>query len=108
MSKTLNEKVDVYSFALTMWEILTGREPYSHVDSVEKLVKYVCMEGGRPDIPKAWPQTLRELIAQCWHPQPDLRFHVSFFAFLPQLFSQALFREYCQQNAGCSRRNRHS
>ena len=73
LSRTLNEKVDVYSYAVTMWEILTGKEPYNHIDSVEKLVRFVCHEEGRPPIPEQWPNSLKELIACCWDTNPEER-----------------------------------
>lgn len=73
MSKALNEKVDVYSWAVTMWEILTGQEPYSTVDSVESLVRAVCVDGFRPVIPDKWPQSLKQLVSNCWHSLPESR-----------------------------------
>ena len=73
MSKALNEKVDVYSYAITLWEMVTGQEPFSTVTSVESLVRLVCIQHTRPPIPPTWGSTLQKLVAACWMPQPDQR-----------------------------------
>ena len=73
LSKPLNEKVDVYSWAVTLWEIVTGQEPYSQISSVEKLVKFVCIDHQRPVLPPTWGASLSKLMAAAWHSQPDQR-----------------------------------
>ena len=73
MSKALNEKVDVYSFAITLWEMATGQEPFSTVSSVESLVRHVCIEHARPPVPTTWGRSLQKLVSSCWMPQPDQR-----------------------------------
>ncbi len=73
LSKPLNEKVDVYSWAVTLWEIVTGQEPYSQITSVEKLVKFVCIDHLRPPLPPSWGAALSKLMAAAWHTQPEHR-----------------------------------
>lgn len=73
MSQALNEKVDVYSFAITLWEMVTGQEPFAQVTSVESLVRLVCKEHARPPIPPTWGSSLQRLVSACWMPMPDQR-----------------------------------
>jgi serine/threonine protein kinase len=44
-----SERVDVYSFAIAMWELWTGRYPYA--DMREQTIMYGIMTGMRPDLP---------------------------------------------------------
>ena len=46
-----SERVDVYSFAIAMWELWTGRYPYA--DMREQTIMYGIMTGMRPDLPGA-------------------------------------------------------
>uniref|UniRef100_W5N5X9 Receptor (TNFRSF)-interacting serine-threonine kinase 1, like n=1 Tax=Lepisosteus oculatus TaxID=7918 RepID=W5N5X9_LEPOC len=69
------EKSDVYSFAVVVWVILTGREPYENARNEE----HVCMcvrNGDRPDlsaVPRSTPQPMTTLMVQCWHQDPNQR-----------------------------------
>jgi hypothetical protein len=68
-----NEKVDVFSFALVLWEIVVGRRAYSPAVrgfAVQFMLRIVA--GMRPEIEEM--ELLAEaLIARCWEKAPDMR-----------------------------------
>jgi serine/threonine protein kinase len=53
-------KTDVYSFAITMWELIARDDPYPNLDTVGAAMK-VCYEGLRPEIPEHGEQDLKEV-----------------------------------------------
>ena len=73
MGSPFNEKADVYSFAIVLWEILTFTEPFPHHTNVPGFVKAVAHEGERPEIPNGTPQSLVTLMKDCWRPAYDQR-----------------------------------
>jgi hypothetical protein len=52
-------------------ELFSGAVPYQQ--SRDAIVYHYVCTGGRMVIPKAWPEALRELIAQCWTQDPQQR-----------------------------------
>ncbi|XP_042029255.1 uncharacterized protein LOC121776176 isoform X1 [Salvia splendens] len=71
-SSKVSEKVDVFSFGIVLWEILTGEEPYANMH-------YGAIIGGivnntlRPPVPNFCDAEWRLLMEQCWAPDPLLR-----------------------------------
>ncbi|XP_021730558.1 uncharacterized protein LOC110697503 [Chenopodium quinoa] len=71
-SSKVSEKVDVFSFGIVLWEILTGEEPYANMH-------YGAIIGGivnntlRPPIPNYCDPEWRVLMEQCWAPNPSAR-----------------------------------
>lgn len=65
--KPYNEKVDVYGFALLLWEILELRRAfieYAHDSAV--LAEHVIIKGRRPPIRIDWPVKIQELLPKAW------------------------------------------
>ena len=73
MGAPFNEKADVYSFGIVLWEILTFTEPFPHHTNVPGFVKAVAHEGERPVIPPGTPLSLASLMQDCWRAQYDQR-----------------------------------
>ncbi|XP_019095005.1 PREDICTED: uncharacterized protein LOC104740312 isoform X2 [Camelina sativa] len=71
-SSKVSEKVDVFSFGIVLWEILTGEEPYANMH-------YGAIIGGivnntlRPTIPSYCDSDWRILMEECWAPNPTAR-----------------------------------
>jgi len=65
-------KTDVFSLALILWEMQTGKKPWDHIESASKIRRQVVL-GNRPPIPPDCPPPLAELIDKCWQQNPDKR-----------------------------------
>eukprot|EP01103_Thecamoeba_quadrilineata_P001586 TRINITY_DN1142_c0_g1_i2.p1 TRINITY_DN1142_c0_g1~~TRINITY_DN1142_c0_g1_i2.p1 ORF type:complete len:398 (-),score=42.82 TRINITY_DN1142_c0_g1_i2:632-1795(-) len=68
-----NEKADVYSFGIVLWEALTRLEPFTHHSDFDQFVEAVAIKNERPLIPNDCPPGLRKLITRCWAPSPSMR-----------------------------------
>eukprot|EP01094_Clydonella_sp_ATCC50884_P010174 TRINITY_DN1974_c0_g3_i4.p1 TRINITY_DN1974_c0_g3~~TRINITY_DN1974_c0_g3_i4.p1 ORF type:complete len:483 (-),score=174.14 TRINITY_DN1974_c0_g3_i4:1872-3320(-) len=71
--KSFNEKADIYSFGIVLWEILTRKEPFEEFESFEEFRAAVCMHHIRPPIPPNTLPRLASLIEACWQPDPQHR-----------------------------------
>jgi len=65
-------KADVYSFAITCYEILTGETPYVGFHSHKAISEFVLF-GGRPELPDKLPKDLNNLVVKCWDANPSIR-----------------------------------
>ncbi|KAH3731690.1 SHK1 protein [Pelomyxa schiedti] len=71
-----NDKIDVYSFGLVLWEMCTRKrafETYVKRMSLPALIAAVCERQERPIIPEEYPDSLKKLISSCWAPDPEKR-----------------------------------
>uniref|UniRef100_A0A7N0TT83 Protein kinase domain-containing protein n=1 Tax=Kalanchoe fedtschenkoi TaxID=63787 RepID=A0A7N0TT83_KALFE len=71
-SSLVSEKVDVFSYGIVLWELITGEEPYADLH-------YGAIIGGivsntlRPSIPESCDPEWRSLMERCWSSDPSER-----------------------------------
>ncbi|XP_049542294.1 mitogen-activated protein kinase kinase kinase 13-A isoform X2 [Anopheles darlingi] len=67
-----NEKVDIWSYGVVLWELLTGEVPYKNVDS-SQIIFGVGNNSLYLPIPGSCPEGFKLLIKQCWSAKPRNR-----------------------------------
>ncbi|XP_058126307.1 mitogen-activated protein kinase kinase kinase 13-A [Anopheles ziemanni] len=67
-----NEKVDIWSYGVVLWELLTGEVPYKNVDS-SQIIFGVGNNSLYLPIPTSCPDGFKKLIKQCWNVKPRNR-----------------------------------
>lgn len=65
-------EVDVYSFAMILYELITDEIPWKNLDPIAVLRK-VVVEHQRPRIPECIDSSLRNLVEMCWNDDPSQR-----------------------------------
>ncbi|XP_078475393.1 uncharacterized protein LOC144736678 isoform X3 [Lampetra planeri] len=76
LNRKVDEKMDVYSFAILTWVILTNKEPYENVIGLiayPELIAMLVTENQRPDlkeISKDCPWVFTCLMTKCWCNNP--------------------------------------
>ncbi|EAY10269.1 TKL family protein kinase [Trichomonas vaginalis G3] len=65
-------KVDVYAYAIVLWEIITGLQPYQGLDPPQ-IIAQVMIHDLRPPLPQTVNPGLKDLITRCWDRNPDRR-----------------------------------
>jgi len=63
-------EVDVYSFGVIFWQLVTKQEPYSDFDDGVYTFKELVFEGLRPKLIEGLPANYNDFIADCWHKDP--------------------------------------
>ncbi|KAJ6414656.1 hypothetical protein OIU84_003622 [Salix udensis] len=71
-SNRVSEKVDVFSFGIVMWEILTGEEPYANMQ-FGAIIGGIVSNTLRPPLPEHCDTGWRTLMEECWASHPEAR-----------------------------------
>ncbi|KAK8835742.1 hypothetical protein M9Y10_040561 [Tritrichomonas musculus] len=66
------KKGDVYAFAITAYEILTGQIPYEN-QNLYKIILQVTKDDIRPTFPDSLPISAQNFIIRCWSTDQDER-----------------------------------
>jgi len=69
--KIYNEKTDVWSFGVTIWEMITAMDPYPELTPIQTVVQ-VCQNKVILEIPKSSP-VLETIMALCFRFNPEKR-----------------------------------
>ncbi|GMH26603.1 hypothetical protein Nepgr_028446 [Nepenthes gracilis] len=77
-----NEKSDVFSFGVILWELMTESIPWSNLNSLQ-IVGVVGFMDRRLDLPKSINPSVASIIEDCWKSNPELR--PSFEDILPRM-----------------------
>ncbi|CAA7019407.1 unnamed protein product [Microthlaspi erraticum] len=69
--KHYDHKIDVYSFAIVLWELLTNRQPFSGIPNI--LVPYfISKNNERPSL-RGIPNEAVPILESCWAEDPEAR-----------------------------------
>ncbi|KAJ4959474.1 hypothetical protein NE237_026585 [Protea cynaroides] len=66
------QKVDVYSFGIVLWELITGMLPFQNMTAVQAAFA-VVNKGVRPIVPNDCLPVLSEIMTRCWDANPEVR-----------------------------------
>jgi serine/threonine protein kinase len=72
VSKRYDEKADVYSYGIILWEMLTGDVPYRGLTEIQVALS-VSNQNNRPKIPQSCPQNLAKFMRICWQADAEKR-----------------------------------
>ena len=70
-----SQKSDVWSFGVTVWEVLTRQNPYANMDLIQ-VATNVCYKGLCPETPRNTPTVVVNLLNSCFQRRPEMRPHM--------------------------------
>mmetsp|Transcript_4798 Transcript_4798/g.11391 ORF Transcript_4798/g.11391 Transcript_4798/m.11391 type:complete len:540 (-) Transcript_4798:139-1758(-) len=76
LAQQYGEKADIFSFAIVLWEMLSGNEPYKEVKNQGFFLhKDIAENQKRPKwpIPEIIPLNVRAVVEECWQHKSNLR-----------------------------------
>ena len=68
----MNEKSDVYSLGIVLWELTSRKLPFIGVRDIVVL-SLVVREDKRPDLQQDCPELFSSIFTQCWNKDPCMR-----------------------------------
>jgi len=68
-----NEKADVYSFGLILYELVSGEELFPQYEELDPFFQAICIDHERPTPPPHTPLSVSTLMKRCWSPDPAHR-----------------------------------
>ncbi|XP_019100327.1 PREDICTED: LOW QUALITY PROTEIN: tyrosine-protein kinase ABL1-like [Camelina sativa] len=71
-NESADEKSDIYSFGVVLWELATEKIPWENLNSMQ-VIGAVCFMNQRLEIPKDIDPTWISLVESCWHSDTKLR-----------------------------------
>ncbi|KAH9316904.1 hypothetical protein KI387_018673, partial [Taxus chinensis] len=66
-----DQKADVFSFAIVLWELLTAKLPYDSLTPLQAALG--VRQGLRPPIPENTHPKVAAILEKCWHENPTKR-----------------------------------
>ena len=73
MSTHYDEKADVFSFAISLFEVLTCKKPYKEITKSALVFMNAIKDGMRPGPPLSEPYDIMHIITSCWEADPAQR-----------------------------------
>lgn len=71
-SSPYNEKAEVFSFAIILWQLAAHERPFRRMSAAQHSQR-VCRDGERPKLKRSWPSELRTLLTDMWQHEPRAR-----------------------------------
>ena len=65
LDQPYNEKVDVYSCGILMWQVATNEVPFNGAKKKD-FIKFVAGQGYRPKLRAFWPASFKDLLRSMW------------------------------------------
>jgi tRNA A-37 threonylcarbamoyl transferase component Bud32 len=72
MRQPYNEKTDVYSFGILLWQMAKDKTPFKGMNRND-FMNRVVKKGERPKIDKSWTPEFVQLLESCWHQDQSQR-----------------------------------
>lgn len=74
MREQSSKPMDVYSFAMTIYEIITLNHPFEEIENLNVIhILKKVNKGEMPEFPSSTPKAFQDLIERCWAKNPEER-----------------------------------